>query len=442
MPLSTDQYRGRRVAVLGLGKSGRGAVRLLAHCGAVVSGFDESVGANAADGAHGETVHRAAADPAALLRGLDLIVTSPGLDPRTPLFQAALASGVPIIGEIELAWSVSDKPVVAITGTNGKSTTTELTAAALNACNLRTVAAGNIGLPYSDVVLDHPEVDCFTLEISSFQVEHVRTFRPRVAAWLNFAPDHLDRYASEEEYRDAKLHLFDHQQAEDFAVVNAADTGFVRPRSQVSTFSASRGEADFTLAEGVLHFRGEPVLVQAQTQLPGPHNAENMMACLGIVAALGLPLETAAGALRGYAPLRHRCEFIREWQGIRFINDSKATNLDSMEKAILAQPGGIVLIVGGKNKGIDYTPMRDFVAARVRQVVVIGELAPHILQAWGQAVPCRSAGRSFETAVKMAAELALPGDSVLLSPGSSSFDMFRDYADRGDQFRDFVQRLD
>lgn len=439
MPLRLDKYRDQRVGVLGLGKSGRAAVRLLAHCGARISGFDESATANATDGAHGEQVFRGSADPLPQLRELDLIVTSPGLDPRTPLFRAAVASGVPIIGEIELAWSVSDTPVVAITGTNGKSTTTELTAAALNACNVRTVAAGNIGVPYSDAILDHSALDVVTLEISSFQVEHIRTFRPRVAAWLNFAPDHLDRYASQEEYREAKLHLFDYQTAEDFAVVNAVDE-FVVTTARRSTFSARRA-ADFTLADGVILHRGEPVLVQAQTPLPGPHNAENMMACLAIVAALGHSLETAAGALRAYAPLRHRCEFVREWNGIRFINDSKATNLDSMEKAILAQPGGIVLIAGGKNKGIDYAPMRDFVAARVHHVVVMGELSEHIELAWGQAVPCVHAGRSFVRAIELAVENAKPGDTVLLSPGTSSFDMFRDYADRGDQFRDLVQRL-
>lgn len=439
MSLRSEIYRGKRVGVLGLGKSGRAAVRLLAHCGAQIRGFDESASAHASDGAHGEEIFRATSDPLDAMRGLDLLVTSPGLDPRTPLFQAALASGVPIIGEIELAWSVSDLPVVGITGTNGKSTTTELTAAALTACGVRTVAAGNIGVPYSDAILDHPELDLVTLEISSFQVEHIRTFRPRVAAWLNFAPDHLDRYASQEEYRDAKLHIFDHQTADDFAVVNAADD-FVCVRSRRSTFSA-RCAADFTLADGLLLHHGQPVLRQDETQLPGPHNAENMLACLAIVAALGHPLERAAGALRAYAPLRHRCEFIRERDGVRYVNDSKATNLDSMEKAILAQPGGIVLIAGGKNKGIDYTPLRELVAQRVHHVVLIGELSEHIEQVWGSAVPCLHAARSFARAIELAAEQARPGDTVLLSPGTSSFDMFRDYADRGDQFRDLVQRL-
>lgn len=439
MPVRPDPYRGKRVGVLGLGKSGRAAVRLLAHCGAQISGFDEAATTHPSDGAHGERVFRAVADPLAELRGLDLIVTSPGLDPRTPLFRAALASGVPIIGEIELAWSVSDVPVVAITGTNGKSTTTELTAAALRACGVRTVAAGNIGVPYSDALLDHPELDLITLEISSFQVEHIRTFRPRVAAWLNFAPDHLDRYASLDEYREAKLHLFDHQTAEDFAVVNAVDD-FVATRAQRSTFSAQLA-ADFTLADGMLLHHGQPVLVQAETQLPGPHNAENMLACLAIVAALGHPLAPAAEALRAYAPLRHRCELVGERNGVRFVNDSKATNLDSMEKAILAQPGGIVLIAGGKNKGIDYTPLRSLVAERVHHVVVIGELSEHIESVWGSAVPCLHAGRSFARALELAVENACSGDSVLLSPGTSSFDMFRDYADRGDQFRDLVQRL-
>lgn len=440
MALHLDLYRAKRAAVLGLGKSGRAAARLLAHCGAYVTAFDEAPGAQPTDGAHGVEVRRADPDPLASLRGLDLIVTSPGLDPRTPLFRAAVASGVPIIGEIELAFTVSDRPVVAITGTNGKSTTTELTAAALNACGTRTVAAGNIGLPYSDVILDEPALDLVTLEISSFQVEHIRTFRPRVAAWLNFAPDHLDRYASLAEYRAAKLHVFDHQTRDDFAVVNAEDAELPL-HARRSTFSAQRADADFTLAGGMIRYRGQSVLAQSDTQLPGPHNAENMMACLGIVAALGRPLEPAAAALAAYAPLAHRCELVREWRGIRFINDSKATNLDSMEKAVLAQPAGIVLIAGGKNKGIDYSPMRDFIAARVHHVVVMGELSAHIEDAWGRHVPCLHAGRSFERAVELATGAAQPGDTVLLSPGTSSFDMFRDYADRGDQFRQLVQRL-
>ncbi len=440
MRISGDAYRGKRVAVLGLGKSGRAAARLLAHCGASVVGLDESVRPAPSDAALGVEVVRGAERAASALHGCELVVTSPGIDPRTAMWRAAEDWGAEIIGELELAWSVSDVPVVGITGTNGKSTTTELTAAALNACGVRTVAAGNIGVPYSDVLLDETELDLVTLEISSFQLEHLRTFRPHVAAWLNFAPDHLDRYASMEEYRDAKLHIFDRQTSANFAVVNAADT-LPQLAAQRVSFSASRSEADFTLVDGSIRFRGAPVLAQADTNLPGPHNAENMMACLGIVAALGRSLSRATAALRLYAPLAHRCELVREHRGVRYVNDSKATNLDSMEKAVLAQPGGIVLIAGGKDKGIDYSPLRDLIAERVKRVVLIGDLSAHIARVWEGAVPCEHAERSLPRAIELAAAAAVPGDTVLLSPGTSSFDMFRDYADRGDQFRALVLHL-
>ncbi len=433
----TEIYRGRRAAVLGLGRSGAAAARLLAKYGAQVVGFDENVRVDAPNIESVET--RRGPDECAEIDGFDLIVTSPGIDPRTQLWRAALASRTPIIGEIELAWSLSKVPVVAITGTNGKSTTTELTAAALIACGIRTVAAGNIGLPYSDVVASSESYDFITLEISSFQVETIRSFRPHVAAWLNFAPDHLDRYIDMSDYKAAKLHVFDYQLPEDFAVLNATAKipGLVAARL---TFSADR-EADLILEQGSLRFRGEHVLNQAETRLPGPHNAENMLACLGIVQALGLSLSSAAEALRAYAPLAHRCELVRELRGVRFVNDSKATNLDSMEKALLAQPGGIVLIVGGKDKGIDYSQVRSLVGQRVKRAILMGDIAPKIEEAWSDALPCERAGHSLAEAVRLATAAAATGDTVLLSPGTSSFDMFRDYADRGDQFRAFVEAL-
>jgi len=326
-----------------------------------------------------------------------------------------------------------------VTGTNGKTTTTELLAQMLNACGQRTIACGNIGKPLSEVAREKQPLDVLTVEVSSFQLEATQTFRPSITVWLNFAPDHLDRYRSVAEYRAAKLRIFENQTEQDVAVVNAVEA-LPAIRSRRITFSAYSNRADFRLAEGAIVYENQPVLRLVDTKLRGLHNIENLMATLAVGVARGLSFAQMLPAISGYEPRPHRCEFVRELDGVEYINDSKATNLDAVEKALAAQTKPVVLIAGGKDKGFTFDPLRALVKDKVKSAVLIGEMAESIRGSWDGAVKSEIAG-SLADAVERARRVAGAGDVVLFSPGTSSFDMFKSYADRGDQFRKLVQTL-
>jgi UDP-N-acetylmuramoylalanine--D-glutamate ligase len=329
--------------------------------------------------------------------------------------------------------------VIAVTGTNGKTTTTELLAQMLNACGQRTIACGNIGKPLSEVARERQPLDVLTVEVSSFQLEAIRTFRPSISLWLNFAPDHLDRYRSVMEYRAAKLRIFENQTEQDIAVVNAAEA-LPRIRPRRITFSAYSDRADFRVSNGAITYEDQPVLRLSETKLRGLHNIENLMATLAVGVARGLSFQQMVPALCGYEPRPHRCEFVREIHGVEYVNDSKATNLDAVEKALATQTKPVVLIAGGKDKGFNFDPLRSLVKDKAKSAVLIGEMAESIKRSWDGAANCEIA-TSLADAVDRARGLARPGDVVLFSPGTSSFDMFKSYADRGDQFRALVQAL-
>jgi UDP-N-acetylmuramoylalanine--D-glutamate ligase len=329
--------------------------------------------------------------------------------------------------------------VIAITGTNGKTTTTEMLAQMLDACGQRTIACGNIGKPLSEVAREKKDLDFLTVEASSFQLETIKTFRPSVSLWLNFAPDHLDRYASVAEYRAAKLRIFENQTVDDVAIVNAGESlPEIGPRK--ITFSAYTDRSDFRLAEGTIVYQNTPVLKLADTKLRGSHNIENLMATLAAGHARGLSFEEMVPPLCAYESRPHRCEFVREIRGVGYINDSKATNLDAVEAALRAQEKPVVLIAGGKDKGFTFESLRPLVKEKVGSTILIGEMAESIARDWGDAVKCEIAN-SLADAVERAHAIARPGEVVLFSPGTSSFDMFKSYADRGDQFRALVQAL-
>ncbi len=369
----------------------------------------------------------------------DLGVISPGIDPATPLVQNFLRKRIDMIGELELSFELCECPVIAITGTNGKTTTTEMVARMLNACGTRTLASGNIGPAFAATVRKSRELDVMTLEVSSFQLEQIRTFRPRVAVWLNFTPDHLDRYKTLQEYRDAKLRIFENQTEEDFAIVNLRDE--LPPlRARKITFSAYASGGDFEYRDGAIFYHSEPVLLMADAKLRGLHNVENLMAALGVGVAQGLDLAQMAPALCSYVALPHRCERVRSIAGAEYINDSKATNLDALEKALDSETRPVILIAGGKDKGFEYGSITDLVAEKCRRVLLIGEMSDRIENLWRSRVPCEKAS-SLRDAVLRARAGAGEGDVVLFSPGTSSFDMFKNYADRGNQFRDIVQSL-
>lgn len=436
--MSRLPYQDQSVAVLGLGRSGEAAAALLTKLGARVTALDSGTPDPAKLRARGmDVVTGPQADEYA--GAFDFAVLSPGIDPATPLVRNFLARKTPIISEIELAQRHCAVPVVAITGTNGKTTTTELVAAMFTSAGVRTEACGNIGKPYSEVAAAGEALDVITLEVSSFQLERIVEFRPVISVWLNFTPDHLDRYADEAEYRAAKLRIFDNQTADDFAIINARD---VLPplAARRLTFSAYDAGADLTLRDDVIFHHDTPLLPMSDVALRGRHNAENLMAALGVGLARGLAPEQMVPALRAYRPQPHRCEWVRELDGVVWINDSKATNLDALEKALLAETRPVVLIAGGKDKGFPFDTLTDLVADRVRWVVLIGEMAERIAADWRERVPCDIAP-SLAEAVQIAWSMAQAGETVLFSPGTSSFDMFKSYADRGDQYRALVRAL-
>ena len=437
-------YQGKKVAVLGMGRSGEAAAILLLCLGARVTVLDSEN----ADVLGVAKLEKLGGMGVSVITGTnaeqdvspyDLAVLSPGIDPKTALVQNFLARGVPIIAEIELAYQNSSTPVIGVTGTNGKTTTTELVAAMLTGAGVRTVAGGNIGKPYSEIVREGHPMDVITLEVSSFQLERIQKFRPEISVWLNLTPDHLDRYSGMDEYRNAKLRIFENQTGEDWSVVNFRDTLPPLGTKRI-TFSAYEVGADLHLQNDIIHYKGEPVLDPRETHLRGNHNTENLMAALGVGLARGLTPAQMNPALRAYLPQPHRYEVVRELDGVMYINDSKATNLDALEKALVAETRPVILIAGGKDKGFAFDTLAELVGQRARWVVLIGEMAERIADAWREHVSCEQVS-SLADAVNVAWSLSRPGEVVLFSPGTSSFDMFKSYADRGNQFRALVQSL-
>jgi UDP-N-acetylmuramoylalanine--D-glutamate ligase len=441
MNYSANPYTGLRVAVLGLGRSGVAAARLLKRCGATVTGLDsgefplllERAAMLVKEGVGIVTGEKATKDPTRY----DLAVLSPGIEENAPLVVNVTSRGTQLIGELEMAYSLASSPVVAITGTNGKTTTTELTARMLRGAGFRAEACGNIGTPMSELLLGK-EPSLYVAEVSSFQLETIRTFRPKVALWLNLSANHLDRYPSMAEYREAKLRIFLNQKEEDWAVVQHGSE--IPPiKARTITFSTTDAGADLTLAGGnqILH-QGKLLLDMGLTKLRGPHNAANLMAAFGAGIALGADPLAMASAVGDYAPPAHRCEVVGVKRGVTWINDSKATNLDAMEQAIRSVNGRLVLLAGGKDKGFEFAPIAPLVRERVSQAILIGEMRHRIARDWAP-VPTVLANTLDEAVA--AAGKAEPGSTVLFSPGTSSFDMFRDYVRRGEEFRRLVLAL-
>jgi UDP-N-acetylmuramoylalanine--D-glutamate ligase len=439
-------YTNQSIAVLGAGESGESAAILLRQEGAMITVLD-----TAEENKLRKKIDALGTQGIRLLAGLaaehesahghyDAVVLSPGIDPTVPLVQHFIQRRIKMIGELELAYEMCQCPIIGITGTNGKTTTTQLVEKMLLACGVKTVACGNIGPAFSAKVRQSKDLDVMTVEISSFQLETIQRFRCGTSVWLGFAPDHLDRYPSMDEYYAAKIRIFENQTEDDWAVINFRDK-LPELKAKKITFSAYVPGADFALREGAIFFRGKRVLAMAETNLRGSHNAENLMATLGVGFVRGLSFAQMVPPLREYKALPHRCEILRTINGVEWVNDSKGTNPDSVEKALHSETRPVVLIAGGKDKGFEYDLLTELVAARCRAVVVLGEMADRIEAIWKSRLPVFNAGWSLEKAVNLAHELAQPGDVVLFSPGTSSFDMFKNYADRGNQFRALVQAL-
>ena len=435
------ELAGKRVVVVGLGKSGVAAAKLCLARGARVTGTDsapaEKVSAQAKAlgielvlGGHAE----------AKLERADLIVVSPGVPNLPELTQAELA-GVEVIGELELASRFIEAPIVAIGGTNGKSTTTTLVGDMFNAGGLKTFVGGNLGTPSAEAV--DANYDVVVFEVSSFQLERVPSFKPRVSVLLNITEDHLDRYPSFIAYAEAKGNAFMSQTADDFAIIPDADPDCERQARRGKGKRLSFGSYGDYVVSGrtVTETRSGEVFDLERSELHGRHNLENAAAAIAAVRALDLGLGPVRQALSAFRPLPHRMARVASVAGVNFYDDSKGTNVGASVTALrgLAEERG-VLIAGGRDKQGDYEPLVSALEAKGRAVVVIGEAAERIAGAVGKRVPLERAA-SMVDAVNMAFSRAKPGDAVLLSPACSSFDMFKSYADRGDQFVSAVQRL-
>jgi UDP-N-acetylmuramoylalanine--D-glutamate ligase len=387
------------------------------------------------------------AHPDSLLQGATRIVLSPGIPKTIPILRKATERGIPIISEIELAFRHLRGEIIAITGTNGKSTTTVLLGEILRAAGRKPVVAGNIGDPLIAAV-DEMEARVYVIELSSFQLETVETFRPHVALLLNIAPDHLDRYDSMNDYAAAKYRIFRNQREDDFAIVNGDDERTAEPdtRARVLRFS-SRGEL---AGDGAWHVGDQLVcrigsregsIRRSELQLEGEANVENALAAWLAAAALGVGDEPVREAFATFRGLPHRMMVVAESHGVRWINDSKGTNIDATLKSLEGMPDGrLLLILGGYDKGGDFTRLRDLVRKKVRQLITIGAAAQTIERDLAGTVPISTAG-GMERAVSLAREIAREGDVVLLSPGCASFDQYSNFEERGEHFERLVREL-
>jgi UDP-N-acetylmuramoylalanine--D-glutamate ligase len=449
------ELKNKRVLVVGLGKSGIAAARFLKARGAQVTVSDIrpagliaelpallDAGIMVETGSHGLLT----------FRRQDLIVVSPGVPSNTPELTTVRALGIPIIGELELGTEFLQGQTVAITGSNGKTTTTTLIGEILQASGKPTLVGGNIGRPVVDMVVESTPESWSVLEVSSFQLETIESFKPRIALVLNITPDHLDRHGSFEAYAAAKARITENQTADDFLILNAEDepTKLVAAKSkaQIYWFSPRRQvkQGAFVHGESIL-FRAkeggevEPIMPVAEVPLAGAHNVENVLAAVCAARLAGVEAKTIREAVAAFHAVEHRLEFVRELGGVRWFNDSKATNVDATAKAVEAFPGGIWLILGGKDKDSDYSTLSPLLRARVKAVITIGSAAEKIESQLAGVVKIERAG-TMERAVAWARNEAKAGDVVLLAPACSSFDQFENYEHRGRVFKQLVGALE
>jgi len=443
---------GSRALVVGLGRSGTAAADLLVRHGAVVSVVDDDPAVlRAQDLARwtrrGVRLVEGRVGDAGLDRP-DFLVVSPGVPPTSAWVRWAREGGTPVVGEIECAFWVARAPVAAVTGTNGKSTTAELLGAVVRAWGRPVEVVGNIGRAFSGAADRVPPDGWLVAEISSFQLETIDRFRPRVAIHLNLTPDHLDRYASIEEYAAAKERLFENQTAGDVAVLNRDDPRVWSARARtgarvLATSLAGPVEAGAWVdTDRVLARVGTETLVVADrrdVRLRGPHNLSNVLAVVAGALSMGVPPDVVAGVLATFAGLPHRMESVGAVRGVEFVNDSKATNVEAVVSALSSFSTPVVLIAGGRDKGLDFGPLGEM-AGRIKHAVLIGESREEIARVLRPASSVEMAP-SMEVAVRRAFRAAAPGEVVLLSPACASFDMFENFEHRGDVFRDEVRKV-
>ena len=404
--------------VWGLGKSGRSAVRLLREKGySVVSGDD----------ARGDRWEE-------FINEVDVLVLSPGVPPHHPLWREALRRDIEVIGEVELAWRFYKGEVVAITGTDGKSTTTRLTYLMLSSHLTDVIEAGNVGVPFSEVVLKK-DTGTAVLEVSSFQGKTLRSFRPSSGAFLNFHPDHLDWHEDMEDYLGSKHNIFLKQEESDLFIEGSEQEEVLRTPTRAQRVSL--GEVSLK-GESVV-FRGERLFELGDLRLRGKHNLTNAIVASVIAYQKGVPPEKIREVLRNFRGLPFRMEFVGRWRGVEIYNDSKSTTPNALRAALESFPDrSVILIAGGKNKGADFEPVRETAIRKVKTAILIGETKDILRTAFGGVSELKTS-RSLEEALDQALSIAQPGDFILFSPGCSSFDMFSSYVERGEAFNRLVK---
>ncbi|MEO8725007.1 MAG: UDP-N-acetylmuramoyl-L-alanine--D-glutamate ligase [Acidobacteriaceae bacterium] len=449
------EVAGKRVLVVGLGKSGIASALFLAGRGARVTASDAraeeqlrselprllDAGISIETGGHGERTFRMQ----------DLIVVSPGVAANQPQLQQAQALGIPIVGEVELAsWFLKGR-IIAITGSNGKTTTTALCGKLLEKAGFRVQVGGNIGSPVTNLIGDSSADGWSVLEISSFQLETVESFRAQIGAVLNITPDHLDRHRGMANYIAAKARLFENSEPEDFAILNAdnqpaADLALTS-KAQPWMFSAQREvPIGGFVRNGLIVFRSrlgheQELLAVSDIPLKGAHNVENVLAAVLAAKAAGCVDEAIRDGVREFRAVEHRLEFVAEHKGVQYFNDSKATNVDATMKALESFPSGIHLILGGKDKDSDYRVLVPLLQQRVLRVYTIGAAAEKVESHLGGSGVDVVRAETLERAIGIISEAALPGEIALLSPACASFDQFQSYEHRGRRFKGLVHQL-
>ncbi len=439
--------------VVGLARSGAAIARLLAERGERVLGCDSGRPREAEGLPEAGVEVSLEVDGTELLDQVKTLVKSPGVPQEAPVVEAARERGLEVTGELELAWRLIPNPFIAVTGTNGKTTTTELLGHLHRVAGLPVAVAGNVGTPLASLVGKVDPDDTVVCEASSFQLEDSEYFAPECAVLLNLAPDHLDRHGTLESYIEAKLRIFANQGNDDVAVYNGA-TPELRGRDLggcarlvrfcPATEMAADPDCEVSMREGVIFAGDEPLLRSDQLKLLGRHNAENAMAAAAAALATGIPRDSVVDGLSSFEGVPHRLERLGEHGGVLYVNDSKATNVASAIAGIEAFEGGVHLILGGSLKGESFEPLLEPVEARCRACYLIGEAAEQLSAALA---PAESHGvaliecGTLERAVEEAAARAQPGEVVLLSPASASFDAFADFEERGDRFRELVEGL-
>ncbi|MBN2135809.1 MAG: UDP-N-acetylmuramoyl-L-alanine--D-glutamate ligase [Acidobacteria bacterium] len=450
MLINTEQIKKTRYVIVGAARSGLSAAEFLAAHGAKVTVSDKKT----VDQLNGNVEKMKQLDVDLDLGGhtekkflkADCIVLSPGVPKEIAQVVKAREAGIEVISEVELAFRHTDAQVIGITGSNGKTTTTSLTGAIFKEAGYNSLTCGNIGNSFIGELKRHPETEYFVVELSSFQLETIKRFKPSIASILNITPDHLDRYFNFNEYADAKAQIFMNQTGDESAILNHDDIYLKKLapnlKSKILWFSSHEPVANgcclkdgkiCLMEDGKLVYEFDPSMLI----IKGPHNIENFMASCLMARAAGIDVDSIKRAASAFKPIEHRLEFVRKVLGVMYYNDSKATNIDSTIKALESFEKNIILILGGKDKGGDFTTLESYLKTRVKKVILTGEAGDKIREQIGGMVDFVQE-RKFEYAVNAAIGVALPGDIVLLAPACASFDEFENYEERGRKFKEII----